>query len=351
MSDFIIIFVQVFAQAAQFIQSLFSQLNINLLDIIIVIIVLYYAIEGYSLGFILALSDLLSFIFSFLLAFKSYIFIAKLLVAYFSVPIGFAHAIGFFLVAFISEIAINIFLRWLLRYFSTFNPPRRIFQFFRNIDHLLGIIPGMLSAFIVLAFLLSVIVSLPSSPLVKRMVTGSEMGSILIANTSMFERKLNDIFGGALNETLNYLTVKPQSDEVIDLMFRTRGVVDEEAEREMLMMVNKEREANGLALFAMDVNLRKVARSHSQDMFQLGYFSHYTPDGLSPFDRMNAADIEYTYAGENLALAPSARLAMQGFMNSQGHRANILNPNFNKIGIGAIDGGIYGIMFSQEFTN
>jgi uncharacterized protein YkwD len=101
----------------------------------------------------------------------------------------------------------------------------------------------------------------------------------------------------------------------------------------------------------MDMQLRKLARSHSLDMFQRGYFSHYTPDGLSPFDRMNAANIEYTYAGENLALAPSTDLAMQGLMNSPGHRANILNPNFNKIGIGAIDGGIYGIMFSQEFTN
>ena len=66
---------------------------------------------------------------------------------------------------------------------------------------------------------------------------------------------------------------------------------------------------------------------------------------------MNKANIEFTYAGENLALAPSTPLAMQGLMNSPGHRANILNPNFKKIGIGVIDGGIYGKMYSQEFTD
>lgn len=339
------------AQVAQFVQSFFSQLHINLLDIIIVAIIFYYAIEGYYLGFILAFSDLLSFIFSFFLALKSYIFIAGLLVKYFSIHIGFAHAIGFFLVAFFSEIAINILFRLIFRSLPAFHSPSRIFRFFKSIDHVLGIVPGVLSAFIVLAFLLTVIVSLPSSPLVKRLVTGSEIGSILIANTAIFERKINDVFGGALNETLNYLTVKPQSNEVVDLRFKTTGTVDEGQEEEMLAEVNREREANGLAAFRMDVDLRKAARDHSSDMFKRGYFSHYTPDGLSPFDRMNAANIEYTYAGENLALAPSSKLAMQGLLNSPGHRANILNPNFNRIGIGAIDGGIYGIMFSQEFAN
>lgn len=82
-----------------------------------------------------------------------------------------------------------------------------------------------------------------------------------------------------------------------------------------------------------------------------GYFSHYTPEGLSPFDRMNAAGMSFSFAGENLALAPNVAMAMQGLMNSAGHRANILSPNFGKVGIGVIDGGIYGEMFCQEFTD
>lgn len=342
-----------FSQVIQFFQSLFPQLHINLLDVIIVAIIVYYAVEGYALGFVLALLDLLSFICSFILALKYYTLAANALVNYFSIHIGFAHAIGFFLIAFISEIVINILFRYLLRFLPRFHPPHRaIYRFFSKIDHFLGIVPGIVSAFIVLSFLLTVIVSLPSSPFVKRLVTGSEIGSVLIANTSMFERRLDNIFGGALNETLTYLTVKPQSDEIVNLRFKVNdGKVDAQAEAQMLKMVNSEREANGLQPLTMDAKLRKLARSHSMDMLERGYFSHYTPDGFSPFDRMNAADIEYTYAGENLALAPSTELAMQGLMDSKGHRANILNPNFKKVGIGAIDGGIYGLMFSQEFSN
>lgn len=344
--------LNIFNSVGQFVQSLFPALNINLLDVIIVVVLLYYAYEGYMLGFILAFFDLLSFIFSFFLALKYYGAVANLLVEYTPMHIGFAYALGFFLIAFICEIVINILLRYSVNFLPSFNQPRRLYRWLRSADRYLGVFPGLASAFLVVAFLLTVIVSLPSSPVIKRLVTGSEIGSMLIANTSMFERRLNDVFGGALNETLTYLTVKPQSNELVQLRFKVSdGVVDESAEETMLAFVNREREANGLAPVEMSGSLRRLARSHSQDMLARGYFSHYTPDGLSPFDRMNAADIEYTYAGENLALAPSTELAMQGLMDSPGHRANILNPNFNKIGIGAIDAGIYGIMFSQEFSN
>jgi uncharacterized protein YkwD len=86
-------------------------------------------------------------------------------------------------------------------------------------------------------------------------------------------------------------------------------------------------------------------------MLQGGFFSHYDKEGRSPFDRMDDARIAYLSAGENLALAPNTDLAMQGLMNSPGHRANILSKNFGHVGIGVMDGGIYGKMFVQEFTN
>jgi uncharacterized protein YkwD len=86
-------------------------------------------------------------------------------------------------------------------------------------------------------------------------------------------------------------------------------------------------------------------------MLQKGYFSHYDDEGKSPFERMDLSAIERKYAGENLAFAPSTDLAMQGLMNSPGHRANILNPNFTKVGIGVMDAGVYGKMFTQEFTD
>jgi uncharacterized protein YkwD len=101
----------------------------------------------------------------------------------------------------------------------------------------------------------------------------------------------------------------------------------------------------------MNTKLRKLARDYAKDMLKKGYFSHYDIEGKSPFDRMDDYGIERRYAGENLAFAPSTELAMQGLMNSPGHRENILNPNFSKIGIGVMDGGVYGKMFTQEFTD
>jgi uncharacterized protein YkwD len=335
---------------AQLSQSGFA--GFNLLDIIIVVVILFYAYEGYSLGFTLAFLDLVSFVVSFIGALKFYGVVAKLLTAIFAMPIGFANAAGFFLIAFLSEIILGILSRRLLKYLPSLPAAHPIYQFFKKIDHWLGVVPGLFSAFIVLSFLLSVVVSLPSSPLIKNLVTGSKIGSQLVANTSLFEKRLNDVFGGALNETLTFLTVKPEGNELVTLHFKvTHGSIDKEAEQEMFRMVNTERVKQGLQLLSFDENLAEVARSHSRDMFVRGYFSHYTPEGESPFDRMAAANITFTYAGENLALAPSTDLAMQGLMNSPGHRANILNPNFNKIGIGVIDGGIYGKMYSQEFTN
>jgi uncharacterized protein YkwD len=66
---------------------------------------------------------------------------------------------------------------------------------------------------------------------------------------------------------------------------------------------------------------------------------------------MHDARINYSAAGENLALAPTTEFAHDGLMNSPGHRANILNGQFRRVGIGVMDGGIYGKMFVQEFTN
>ena len=100
-----------------------------------------------------------------------------------------------------------------------------------------------------------------------------------------------------------------------------------------------------------DPALTAVARQHSKDMFARGYFSHITPGGKDPFDRMREAGITFIAAGENLALAQTLTIAHNGLMNSPGHRANILSPQYGRVGIGIMDGGIYGLMISQEFRN
>jgi uncharacterized protein YkwD len=136
------------------------------------------------------------------------------------------------------------------------------------------------------------------------------------------------------------------------LRFKTKTVsLDKESEKQMFALINKERRSRGIYELVFSEELAEVGRRHCKDMFAKGYFSHYSPEGASPFDRMQHINLNFNYAGENLALAPNVNLAMKGLMQSIGHRDNILSGNFKKVGIGVIDGGIYGEMFCQEFSD
>lgn len=114
-------------------------------------------------------------------------------------------------------------------------------------------------------------------------------------------------------------------------------------------LVNEERTSRGLKALEINEDLVKLGRKKSQDMITHNYFSHQSPTYGSPFDMMREAGVSYRYAGENLAGSSTVERAHQALMNSPGHRANILNPNFTHIGVGIIDGGPYGKMFTQMF--
>jgi len=326
--------------------------GINLLDLVIIGVILFYSYEGYLLGLGFAGLDLISFILSFFFGLLFYQTVSSWIVAFFSTPQGFANAIAFFLVAFVSEIAIAFLIRKFLYKLPQFSSKNPFFSFFKEVNHPLGILPGLASAYIILSFLLTIIIALPSSPALKQLVTNSRFGGMLVSHTASVQEHLASVFGGAIQDTLSVITVKPESSETIPLHFTvTNATPDEQAEAEMFSDVNRERVKNGLAPLKADSQLLVLARSYASLMFEKGYFSHYTPEGKSPFDRMDEATIIYSHAGENLALAPSESLAHQGLMNSPGHRANILSKDYQKVGIGVMDGGIYGKMFVQEFTD
>ncbi len=330
-----------------------ASFGLNWVDIAIIVVLLFYAFEGYALGFYAALLDLISFVVSFALGLFLYGYIGKLLVHFLSMPNGFANAIGFFIVAFFSEILINFLLKHLILVFPFFTQFQQVQPpYIKRLNSFLGIIPAIFSGLLLIAFILTMIVILPLSPFLKQSVSASRIGSVLVTNTQGFAGDLNGVFGGAVNETLAFLTVEPKSNEIVNLNFKTSNfTIDYSAEKKMFSMVNQERTSRGIPALETWNKLTDVARAHCEDMFERGYFSHYTPEGLSPFDRMAQADITFNYAGENLALAPNVDLAMKGLMQSPGHRANILSTNYHRVGIGVIDGGIYGEMFCQEFTD
>ncbi|MFD2670549.1 CAP domain-containing protein [Marinicrinis sediminis] len=126
-----------------------------------------------------------------------------------------------------------------------------------------------------------------------------------------------------------------------------KGLTPEE--QKMVNLVNQERLKAGVGALKADLALTKVARVKSSDMINKNYFSHQSPTYGSPFDMMKQFGISYRTAGENIACNQTVDKAHQALMNSSGHRKNILSGNFNHVGIGIVNGGACGKMFTQMF--
>ena len=121
-------------------------------------------------------------------------------------------------------------------------------------------------------------------------------------------------------------------------------------ELQVLDLVNEQRAKYGLAALSYSTELEAVAYSHSRDMALNNYFSHTNLSGQSPFDRMHAAGISYRSAAENIAAGQQTpQEVVNSWMNSAGHRANILNSSVTKMGVGIYFGGSYGIYWTQLF--
>lgn len=113
-------------------------------------------------------------------------------------------------------------------------------------------------------------------------------------------------------------------------------------EREVVRLVNEIRAGQGLRALNYDWELSRVARYKSQDMCDKSYFSHTSPTYGSPFAMMKSFGISYRTAGENIAKGYKTPAAVvDGWMNSSGHRANILNSSFTHIGVGYVADGSY----------
>ena len=120
-------------------------------------------------------------------------------------------------------------------------------------------------------------------------------------------------------------------------------------EKEVFDLINKQRTQNGLSPLKENSELQRVARIKAQDMVNNNYFSHTSPTYGSPFDMMKSFKISYNTAGENIAGNSSNSSAVTAWMNSPGHRANILNSSFNQTGIGVVTGSKYGKIYVQMF--
>ena len=120
-------------------------------------------------------------------------------------------------------------------------------------------------------------------------------------------------------------------------------------EKEVFDLINEQRTNNGLTALKMDSEALNVARIKAQDMVDNNYFSHNSPIYGSPFQMLNSFKVTYKTAGENIAGNSSNSGAVNAWMNSSGHKANILNSSFNYTGIGVVKSSKYGKIYVQIF--
>ncbi|NIE89835.1 MULTISPECIES: CAP domain-containing protein [Bacillus] len=151
----------------------------------------------------------------------------------------------------------------------------------------------------------------------------------------------------AQKPTENNNTQKPAEQKPAEQKPAEEAKSLSEFEQRVVELTNAERAKQGLPALKIDTELSKVARIKSEDMQKNNYFDHNSPTYGSPFDMMKKFGISYTSAGENIAQGQrTPEEVVQAWMNSAGHRANILNNGFTHIGVGYVESGNY---WTQQF--
>jgi uncharacterized protein YkwD len=320
-------------------------MSVTFVDVLLLLVVLFGVWQGWHRGLLLGLLDLVRWVGGLLFALRFYQPVARALGPHVGWDEAWDEPAAFLLTAVAAGVSIQLLGQALLRGVSESTHRGAA-------NRALGTLPGLAGGLVSAAILAALLLAAPLPDAVRESARESVFADRLTAYTERLEDRLAPVFNEAIQRTLNRLTIKPESNERVDLGYSVTGTRPRpDLEAQMLELVNEERRAAGLKPLAPDPEMTEVARAHSADMFARGYFAHLSPDGLSPFDRMTRAGVTFRVAGENLALAPTVRVAHTGLMNSPGHRANILRPSFGRLGIGIMDGGYRGIMVSQEFRN
>ena len=165
-------------------------------------------------------------------------------------------------------------------------------------------------------------------------------------NYASLQNIINNFFGKTNNNSGNNHSDSQTS--ATPTQSETQNIGGYQAE--VLQLVNEQRANYGLSALTYSTQLEAVAYAHSKDMALNNYFSHTNLSGQSPFDRMRAAGISYRSAAENIAAGQKTpQEVVNAWMNSSGHRANILNSSVTKMGVGIYSGGSYGVYWTQLF--
>lgn len=317
----------------------------NGVDLFLIIIFLLSVWSGYKQGFIAGIISLFIWVGSLVIALFFYQYFSEWLLRIFPNLQAWSMPLAFIIVLLISRALLSLISDRLLRYI-----PKESHQ--TQINKLGGVIPGAINGLVWTTILSALLLAIPLSDGITKEVRESKIANRLSAYVEWLDEKFAPVFDEAVAKTINKVTVDPESVKSIRLPYTVSNPDPRpDLEAQMLDMVNEERRKHGLDPLQADEESRTVARKHSIDMFNRGYFSHITPEGQTPGNRMRKEGVRFITSGENLALGQTLLICHNGLMNSPGHRANILNPAYERIGIGILDGGKYGLMITQNFRN
>ncbi len=314
-----------------------------MIDIILLLIFLASIWNGVTRGFFAGMAGLVSWLGSLLITFALYrhvahFFEANITTGVWVMPLSFLFTlliVGSVLALFTTK-ALNAI-------------PLKIQK--HRLNNIFGFIPGVVAGLLYAAITASLLLLMPLSETLTLQTRESKIAERLTNGLVWIEQPFTPALE-AVNRSINKMTIAPESSESVSLPFVVENPTPRpDLEVQMLKLINEERTKANLSVLTLDEELTPIARQHAEDMFARSYFSHISPEGKTPFDRIRAAHISFLIAGENLALAQTLPLAHEGLMNSPGHRANILRKTFGRVGIGVLDGGIYGLMITQKFRN
>jgi uncharacterized protein YkwD len=312
-------------------------------DVFLVLIIAISVYNGWRKGFILGMLELLTWAGSFLLALYLYQYVA-----------GWLQSLmggGIWLLP-ISLLATLLIVRIVAAFISNAilkEVPASAHQAQSN--RVLGVIPGFVNGCVYAVLIGIILLLMPLSDSITADIQKSRLADRASGLGEWLQQKMQPVYEKFARNPVR-VTQTAEHGEMIKLPFKvTAPKVRQDLEVKMLELVNQERVKEGLKPLEADPEVAVVARAHSVDMFARGYFSHITPEGKDPFDRLNKAGINFLTAGENLALAPTLAQAHEGLLKSPGHRANILHKAFGRVGIGVLDGGMRGLMITQNFRN
>jgi uncharacterized protein YkwD len=317
----------------------------NAVDWALVAIVLLGAWGGWRRGFLAGALQLLTLVATVAIAFLAYQPAAAWLQAHAPNLQDWSVPAAFLLVFTIAFVVLGAVARALIRT----TPPR---AHLHPLNRVLGLLPGAVNGLITAIVAAVLLLTMPFPPVLTALARDSVLANTLSAPAEWAQTRLEPVFEAPIRHAMYSRLIPTDERSSVQLPFKVPAPADRpDLEAQMLQLLNGERRQHGLKPLRADAELTQVARAHSRDMFARGYFSHTTPDHVDPFDRMRRAHVRFLTAGENLAFAPTLAAAHEGLMQSPGHRANILRPQFGRVGIGIEDGGVHGLMVTQNFRN